>query len=44
MSKFLWFVFGLMVGDLWNGWLMHIVYLCVIFALVWTGHSPLVCK
>lgn len=43
MSRFLWFVAGLLLGDLWSGWLMHIFYICVIFALLWTGHHPFRC-
>ena len=43
MSKFLWFVVGLFVGDLWSGWLMHIFYLVVIASLLWAGHAPFGC-
>lgn len=38
MSKFLWFVAGLLLGDLWSGWLMHIFYIGVIAFLLWSGH------
>lgn len=40
MSKVLWFLIGLMVGDLWTGWLMHIVYVCIIAVLLASGHYP----
>ena len=43
-SKFLWFVVGLLLGDLWSGWLMHIVYITVIGFLVWSGHHPFACR
>ena len=34
MSKGLWFVVGLVVGDLAGRWLTHIVYLTLIAALL----------
>jgi hypothetical protein len=42
MSKFVWFVIGLLVGDLWSGWLMHIFYVTVILFLLWSGHHPFI--
>lgn len=44
MSRFLWFVAGLLVAEIWSGWLMHIVYVAVILALLWTGHRPFPCQ
>lgn len=40
MSKALWFVVGLLIGDVWRTWLIHIVYVSVILGLVWSGHHP----
>jgi hypothetical protein len=44
VNRLLWFVLGLFVGEFWSGWLMHIVYVGVILALLWTGHNPFLCK
>lgn len=43
MSRFLCFIAGVAVGELWAGWLVHIAYVCVILALLWTGHHPFNC-
>lgn len=40
MSKVVWFIAGLAVGELWTGWLMHIVYVAVIVGLIISGHHP----
>lgn len=40
MKSFLWFVLGLIAGEFWSGWLMHIFYVGVIAFLLWSGHHP----
>ena len=40
MSKLLWFVGGIFIGEFFAGWLMHIIYICIIAFLLFSGHFP----